>query len=125
MQPKAERLRQIKEALFLGDPVDEALRFELVGLLEYLAASIPNPRGRPANTRLRQRAGVVGVLHERHGMKLELALNVVAEGPTEAARKRERKSLMDAYSKLKASAQRVLVPERDVIRALARAASRQ
>jgi hypothetical protein len=122
VQPDRGRLRELKEALLLGDPVDDRLRFELVGLLEYVAATLPNPRGRPQNEALRQRAGVVGVLHERHGMKLELALNIVAEGSTEAAKTRDRDGLRAAYRRMKASPQRVLVPERVVIATLARAA---
>lgn len=122
MHPRAERLRQIKEALLLGDPVDEALRFELVGLIEYLSASLPNPRGRPANAEQRLRAGVVGVLHEKHGMKLELALNVACEGSSEADRAADRDRLKAVYRRLRATGETVRVPERLVIATLARAA---
>lgn len=122
MRPDRERLRQLKEALLLGDPIDDRLRIELVGYLELLGSIIPAPRGRPVNSQLRQRAGIVGVLHVTHGMKLELALNVAAVGATEDERARDRKSLRDAYMKLKRTGERVPVPERLVIAALARCA---
>lgn len=112
----------MKEALLLGDPVDGRLRFELVGLIEYLSQHLPKRRGRPPNDLLRQRAGVVGVLHDRHGMKIELALNLVAQGESEADRARDRASVRECYRKLKASRARVVVPEHLVTRALAKAA---
>lgn len=58
----------------MGDPVDDRMRYEIVGLLELLAHHLPRARGRPVDSALRARAAVVGVLHEKHGIPLKVAL---------------------------------------------------
>lgn len=123
MEIAPERLREIREALIFGEQLDGDTRLELLAALETLIALQPSPRGRPADPALRRRAGVVGVLHQRHGLKLELALNIVGlrDGPEEE-RARDRKALLGAFRRLKASGEPVRVPERDVSAALARVA---
>ena len=125
MEIAPERLREIREALLFGEPIDGETRLELLALLEFATARLPAPRGRPIDADLRRRAGVVGVLHVKHRLKLELALNIVgrADG-TERDRARDRERLRYAFRKLKASGEAVRVPERDVTRALALAAGR-
>jgi hypothetical protein len=109
-----ERLRELKEALLLGDPLDPQQRFELVGLLEYLSQQHQPRPGRPVDQALRRRAGVVGVLHDKHGVPLKAA--IFAAAPT--ATPRERSSVERVYRALRASADRVEVPERAIRAAL-------
>lgn len=101
-----ERLRELREALIFGDPLDERARLDLLAILE--RAGVEPRRGRPTDKLLRRRAGVVGVLHEQHGIGLKQAL--FAAAPTASWRERER--LRAAYHALQAKGETVRVPER-------------
>lgn len=110
----AERLRELREAILWNDPLSESQRLELLGVLDYL--STQRARGRPADQALRNRAGVVGVLRDRHGLPLKVAIYAAAPDASE----REHESVKRTYHALRSSGEAVRVPERLVRDALAR-----
>lgn len=115
MKTSEERLRELREALLWGDPLDERARLELLGVLEFAMQRRPTPRGRPPDQALRSRAAIVGVLHERHGVALKAALFAAAPNAGE----KERGNIERTYRALRAANETVKVAERLVRDALA------
>jgi hypothetical protein len=109
-----ERLRDLKVALLLGDPLDAQERLEMVAIIEYVSQHLPAVRGRPG-TPVRVRAGVVGVLHAKHGIPLKTALFAAAP----QADARGRASIERTFRAMRAADEKVEVPEAAVRRALA------
>lgn len=100
-----ERLRELREALIFGDPLDERARLDLLAILERAGAE-PR-RGRPADHQLRQRAAVVGVLHQQHAVPLKSAIFAAAPDASE----RDRRNIERTYRTLRASGETIRVPE--------------
>lgn len=98
-----ERLRELREALIFGDPLDERARLDLLAVLE--RAGVEPRRGRRADCILRQRAGVVGVLHEQDGIPIKSAIFAAAP----AASEREHQNIERTYRALRASGETVRV----------------
>lgn len=108
------RLRELREALIFGDPLDERARLDLLAILE--RAGPERRRGRPADKRLRLRAGIVGALVEKHGMPPKAALCAAAPDASE----REWTNIERTYRAMRATGDTVHVPERLVREALRR-----
>jgi hypothetical protein len=119
MEIAPERLREIREALLFGDAIDGDMRLELLAVIERSDLARPR-RGRRMDEALRRRAGVVGVLHERHGVTLKAALT--AAWPEASGS--QRAGLERAYRRLR-NVSTVKVPERLVRAALAVAKRRK
>jgi hypothetical protein len=115
------RVRALESMLRRSEPVDDALRRELLGLIAFvlLQHEKKRPKARPVNKELQRKAGVVAVLREQHGATLKAAISAVAPDATS----NERQNIESAYRRLKAMSARgatVRVLERHVQAALAR-----
>jgi len=96
-----EHLRDLLAVLKSNHPITREMRQSLASIVEQ---RLERPRGRPAGSideALLISTLVVAVLHEEHGMKLEVAAGAVASQADPEVHRKRSLSLQRSYRKLK------------------------